>query len=89
MVLYGMNVFIFIPAYPLERIVGTAALGDCQIPCGFKQFQVVLLGTHEEGTKEGRRCNHDTWYVDELWASGTCLANSSWDILDTWPNQPS
>ena len=57
---------------------------------------IVLLAPHQDETKQGRKCNHSTWCLDDPWArfhlcvaSRTCLVILSWDILDTWPNQRS
>ena len=57
------------PAFPLGRVAGPAALGGLEIPHGEQQFQVILLAPHQDGTKQGRRCSHSTWSLGELWAA--------------------
>jgi len=34
---------------------------ELEIPHGQQQFQVILLASHQDGTKQGRRCSHATW----------------------------
>ena len=31
----------------------------------FQQSQTVLLALHQDGTKQGRRCSHSTWSLDD------------------------
>jgi len=49
---------IFMPAFPLWRVAGAAALGGLGIPDDQQHFQIVLLAPHQDGTKQGRRCSH-------------------------------
>jgi len=56
-----------IPAFPLGRVA--EALGGLEIPHGFQQSLIVLLAAHQYGTKQGRRCNHTTWSLVDLWAA--------------------
>ena len=44
---------------------GAEALGGPEIPQDQQQFQIVLLAPHQHGTKQGRRCSHATWSVDD------------------------
>jgi len=83
--------WIFIP---LERVAGAATPEGLEIPHGQQQSQVVLLDPDQDGTKQGRRCNHASWLLVDLLghfimgvASRTCLDNLSWDILNTRPKQ--
>jgi len=82
-------VYIVMPALP----PGAATLRGIEIPHGQQQSQVVLLAPHHDGIKQGRRCNHYTWSLDD---SGPLSRGCSqqdltsdlpWSILDTWPNQ--
>jgi len=52
--------FICMPAFPLGRVAGAAALEGLGISHGQQQFQIVLLGSHQDGTKQGRRQSHST-----------------------------
>jgi len=49
-----------------------------EIPHGFQQSVVVLLAPYQDGTKQGRRCNHATCSLVDLWAA----------FLWVWPAQP-
>jgi len=51
---------IFMPAFPLRRVAGAAALGGLAMPNGQQQFQMVLLVLHHDETKQDRRCIHST-----------------------------
>jgi len=59
--------FIFVSAFPLERVAGAAALGGPEIPHDQQQSHIVMLAPHQDGTKQGRRCSHAT--LDDLWAA--------------------
>jgi len=48
-------------AFPLENVAWTATSGEFEIPLGQKQFQMVLLASHQDESNLGRRCNHSTW----------------------------
>jgi len=61
--------FIFVPAFPLARVAGAAALGELEIPHGQQQFEIVLLAPHKDGTKQNRRCSHFTWALDDRWVA--------------------
>jgi len=52
--------FIFIPAFPLGRVAGEAALGGFGIHHGQQQFQIVVLDPHQDECKQGHRCIHST-----------------------------
>jgi len=60
---------IFIPAFRLGRVAGVAALGGLEILHGFQQSLIVPQGSHQDGTKQRRRCNHVTWSLVDLWAA--------------------
>ena len=60
--------FIFISAFPLVRVAGSADLGGLGIPRGQQQYQIVPLAPHQDGTKQGRRCSQSTWSLDTHWA---------------------
>jgi len=45
--------FIFMPAFPLVRVAGAAALGGLEIPHGQQKFHIVLVAPHQDGTKQG------------------------------------
>jgi len=86
---------IFMPAFPLWRVAGAAALGGLGIPHGQQHFQIILLAPHQDGTNKVG----DVVTTSDLGrplgrfpvglARKTCLASISWGILDTWPNQRS
>jgi len=61
--------FIFIPAFPIQRIAWAAAPGALEIPHGFQQPLIVLLALHPLETQPGLRCNHGTWYLVYLVAA--------------------
>jgi len=65
----GFISFIFMPALPSGRVTGATAGGGLGIPRGQKQFQIVLLVPHQHGTKQGRKCSHSTWALNNLWAA--------------------
>ena len=50
-------------------VAGTAGLGGPEIPHGQLHSQKVPLGPHQDGNKQGRRCSHATWSLDELRAA--------------------
>ena len=60
---------IFTLAFPLRRVVGAAALGSLEIPHDFQQYLIVLLASHQDGTKQGRKCSHTTWSLVDLCAA--------------------
>jgi len=55
-------------SFLLGRVAGAATLGELEIPHGQQHVQVILLALHQNGTKQGRRCSHSTWSLDDLWA---------------------
>jgi len=60
---------IFVPAFRLRRVVGSAPLGGPpEISHAQEQCQIDPLGP-QDGAKEGRRCSHTTWSLDDLWAA--------------------
>jgi len=61
-----IHLLIFVPAFPLGRFTGPAALGGLVIPQDQQQFLIVLLAPHEDRTKQGQRCCHSTWSFDEF-----------------------
>ena len=92
--LNNVNVIHFIhlhAVFPLGRVAGATDLGGLEIPHGQQQFQVVLLGPHQDGTKQSYRCSHSTSTFADLWAdlpwvqpAGRALpAFFLWGILDT------
>jgi len=56
---------------------GSAALGELGIPHGQQQSQIVLLASHQDGTKQGRRCSQPTWSLDDIWATFPCVASKT------------
>jgi len=46
-----------VPAFPLRRIAGAAALGGLEILHDQQQSEIVLLAPNQNGTKQGRRCS--------------------------------
>jgi len=38
-----------------------------------QQSQTVLLASNQDGAKQGRRCSHSTWSLDDLWATSPWL----------------
>ena len=40
---------------------GVATPGGLELPHGFQQSVIVLLASHQDGTKSGRRSNYATW----------------------------
>jgi len=52
--------FLCMPGFPLRRVAGATSTGELVIPHGQQQFQIVLLAPHQDGTKQGRRCNYTT-----------------------------
>jgi len=64
-----IHLLIFVPAFPLGRVAGAATLGGFEKPHDQQQFQTVLLAPHQDGTKQGQRCSHTTWSLDELKAA--------------------
>jgi len=61
--------YMFMSAFPLGRVTGTAPPGGLGIPHGQQQFQIVLLAPHQNGTKQSLRLSHFTLALDELWAA--------------------
>ena len=51
-----IHLLIFVPSFPLGRVAGAEALGGPGIPHDQQQSQIVLLATHQDGIKQGRRC---------------------------------
>jgi len=54
--------------FPLGRVARAAALGGLALPQG-QQSLIVLLAAHQDGTKQGPKCSHDTKSLDDLWAA--------------------
>jgi len=50
---------------------GAVAPRGLEIPHGFHQPLIVLLAPHQDGTKQGRRYSHSTWFFVDLWAAFT------------------
>ena len=48
------------PNFPLERVVGAAALRRLEIPHGQQQYLILLLAPHQDGTEKGQSCSHST-----------------------------
>jgi len=68
--------------------VGTAAVGGLNIRHDFKQTLIAPLAPHNDGTKQGGRCNHTPpgplmGCFPVGVASMNRLANLSWGMLDT------
>jgi len=57
--------FIFMPAFPHWE--GRRGNGPWNTSRSTAQFQIVLLAPHQDRTKEGRRCSHSTWSLDDIW----------------------
>jgi len=57
------------PTFPLARAARATDLGGLGTPHGQQPFQIVLLALHQDGTKQGRRCSHSTWSLDDLWVA--------------------
>ena len=87
-----VNSFSFVPAFPLGRAVGAAALRGQEIFHGFQQSQIVLLAPHQDRSKPASgRCNHATcpWSTSGPCSHvcsqhRTCLLNLSCGSLVTW-----
>jgi len=62
----GPRIFIFVPAFPLGRVAGPAAIAGLKIPHSQQQSQIVLLAPHQDETKQGWRYNYSTWFMGEL-----------------------
>jgi len=60
---------IFLPTFPMWRVAGTAALVGIEIPHGQQKSQMVLLAPLQDGTKQGRRCNHSTRSLGDFLAA--------------------
>ena len=43
--------------------------GGPEMPHDQQQSQIVLLVPHQNEAKQGRRCSHATWSLDELWVA--------------------
>jgi len=52
--------------FPFSRVAGTAAVGGLEVPHDQQQSHVVVLAPHQDFTKQGQRCSHSTWSLDEL-----------------------
>jgi len=80
-----------VPAFTAGRVAGAVAPGVLEISYGFQQSQIVMLASHQDGTKQDGRCNHATWSSGPLsrgCSQGrTCIGNLSWGILVTWLKQ--
>jgi len=68
-----IDLLIFVPGFPLGRVVGVAALGGPEMPHDQQKFQIVLVAQHQDGTKQSWRCSHSTWSLNKpLAASRWC-----------------
>jgi len=85
----GIHVIIFMPAFPLRRVTRATALGGLEIPHGQQQFQIVLLGPHQDETKQGLRWPTTSGPLSRGFSQQGLLRQSYVGILDTWPNQRS
>jgi len=65
---------------------GTASLGRLKLSHGQQQFLIVLMASHQSGTKQDQTVA-PLARITVGAASRIFLANISWDILDTWSNQ--
>jgi len=90
---YSAYSFIYVTPFPLGRVAGTAAPGGVEISCSYQQSHVVLLAPNQCEIKQGRRwitppgrCR-PLGFLSAGLAWKTCLADLSWFILDTRPNQ--
>ena len=45
----------------LRNVAGTACLGGREMPHGQQRYHIGLLAPHQDGIKQGRRCNHAIW----------------------------
>ena len=61
----------FTPAFFVGRVAEAKTFGS-EISHGFQQPPTVLMDPHQDGPKQGRRCNHATW------SSVYCLVAFSW-----------
>jgi len=52
-----------VPSHPTGRFPWTSL----EIPHRFQPPLIVLLAPHQDRTKQGRRCNHSTWFLVDLW----------------------
>ena len=59
--------FIFILAFPLGRVA--VATGGIEIPQWFQKLLIAHLAPNQDGTKQGRRCNHAIWSLVEIYAT--------------------
>jgi len=50
--------FIFIPAFPLLRVLGAAVLWGLTISVNSNLWQFQSIAPYENGIKQGRRCSH-------------------------------
>ena len=50
-------------------IPGALVLGGLEIPHDYQQSHIVLLAPHQNWAKQGRRCSHSTWSLDDIWAA--------------------
>jgi len=64
-----IHLLIFVTAFLFSRVTGAAASEGPEISHDRQQSQEALLAPHQDGTKQGRRCSHSTWSLDELWAA--------------------
>ena len=61
--------FVFKPDFPLGRVAGATFIGQLEASHGQQQFQIVLLVPHQNGTKQGRKCNYSTQALDDIWVA--------------------
>jgi len=61
--------FSFIHFHFHARFSSGEGRGDSSSKRTQQQSQIVLFAPHQDGTKQGWRCSHATWSLDELWAA--------------------
>ena len=64
-----IHLLSIVTAFLFARVAREAALGGHEIPHGQQQSQIVLLAPHQDGTKQGQRCSHSTWSLNEFWTA--------------------
>jgi len=61
------------PTVPLGRVAEAAVVGGLEIPQAQQQFQIILLFPHRDEPKQGWRCSHSTWSLDDPWVAFPCV----------------
>jgi len=64
-----LHSLIFVPSFPLGRVAGQQSLEDSKYLTINSNLGIVLLALRQGGTKQGRRCSHSTWSLDDLLAA--------------------